>query len=621
MRLIHSVSTVLVMAILIGCGTTPPSTSSLEDAQGAADTGTQLDVAVDAAVVDRPVATDMPTVIDTASPADTPVPEEDVAGCPPLTTRCGATCVNLSSDPRHCGTCATDCTTLPGVDAARILCTASACSPLSGCLAGRTHCSTNPFDGCEVDLATPAHCGACATVCAEPTPLCTRAEGTDAGASTYRCASGCSGTTPTRCDGMCVDLQNNPNHCGACRRACPAPSGGTATCVTGACVPTCPSGRHLCGDACVSNTEVASCGALCTPCPTPANSVATCNGTTCGSVCAAGFADCDGLPGNGCEVDLRVTSMNCGTCGHACTLPNATAGCSAGACVVASCAVGFANCNGNAADGCETDIRISGANCGSCGRVCTATHATPVCSAGSCAFSSCQGGFGNCDGMAGNDCEATLNTTANCGSCGTVCPTPGGSHTVPACLLEAGTHGCGAACESGWTDCDANLANGCEVMGACFLDQTLFSDDFETGAPRWSLDPPWRALTMNSFFACVGTGVLYALPLSCPLSGDATLQTDINASRATTLSLNYRDSAANVGAGNRFRFAVSTDRGATWNTTDITRTGSCGMQTIDLSAYAGQPTVRVRLSFSRGCNDFGEWRVDEVRVHGLIRQF
>ena len=48
-------------------------------------------------------------------------------------------------------------------------------------------------------------------------------------------------------DGCEVDLQSDVNNCGACGRACNAPSGGGISCVNGACVATCPDGDLLCG--------------------------------------------------------------------------------------------------------------------------------------------------------------------------------------------------------------------------------------------------------------------------------------------------------------------------------------------------------------------------------------
>ena len=66
--------------------------------------------------------------------------------------------------------------------------------------------------------------------------------------------------------------------------------------------------------------------------------------------------DCDGI------IDEEAA--------HDCDLAHAVARCSAGTCAVESCAEGFSNCNGSAADGCEraaTEIE-----CGECDRPCAA---------------------------------------------------------------------------------------------------------------------------------------------------------------------------------------------------------------------------------------------------------
>ncbi len=66
------------------------------------------------------------------------------------------------------------------------------------------------------------------------------------------------------------------------------------------------------------------------------------------------FADCDGNPSNGCEVDLLHDTSNCGSCGNICTLPHVSEpGCNGGACDILECAPGFLNCDGNARNGCE----------------------------------------------------------------------------------------------------------------------------------------------------------------------------------------------------------------------------------------------------------------------------
>ena len=66
----------------------------------------------------------------------------------------------------------------------------------------------------------------------------------------------------------------------------------------------------------------------------------------------------------------------------------------------------------------QTDIN----NCGACGTVCSAgPNSIPACTAGQCQIAACSPGFANCDGIAANGCETNLNTVANCGSCGHAC--------------------------------------------------------------------------------------------------------------------------------------------------------------------------------------------------------
>ena len=69
-------------------------------------------------------------------------------------------------------------------------------------------------------------------------------------------------------------------------------------------------------------------------------------------ICGFNFGNCDGSEANGCETSLTSLS-NCGSCGGACSLPNASATCSTGQCRVASCNNGFSNCDGIDSSGCE----------------------------------------------------------------------------------------------------------------------------------------------------------------------------------------------------------------------------------------------------------------------------
>jgi hypothetical protein len=174
--------------------------------------------------------------------------------------------------------------------------------------------------------------------------------------------------------------------------------------------------------------------------------------------CGAGRGDCDGQPANGCETDLETSVSHCGACGKACAAgPHAKASCVGGACSVA-CEGSFSDCNGSAADGCEVDLMASATSCGACGTACAdGPHALASCVAGACQLA-CEKGFADCDSAGSNGCESELGTsTAHCGGCGKACPT--GPHATASCFGG----GCVLACDPDRADCDGASANGCEV--------------------------------------------------------------------------------------------------------------------------------------------------------------
>lgn len=91
------------------------------------------------------------------------------------------------------------------------------------------------------------------------------------------------------------------------------------------------------------------------------------------AACPAGYADCNGNPDDGCEVDLTGDPANCGACHHGCAKNNAAAvTCNAGRCEP-TCSPGYADCNAAAAtpsnDACETDLNAN-TTCGGCDHDC-----------------------------------------------------------------------------------------------------------------------------------------------------------------------------------------------------------------------------------------------------------
>ena len=104
-----------------------------------------------------------------------------------------------------------------------------------------------------------------------------------------------------------------------------------------------------------------------------------------------------------------------------------------------------------------TDTNTDPHNCGGCGIVCVVPHGEAACDAGTCAPGTCDDGWGDCDGLAGNGCE----TEADCATdsaCRTACDSVGildcGDVCAPTCLppVETCNHAddnCDGACDEG----------------------------------------------------------------------------------------------------------------------------------------------------------------------------
>lgn len=94
----------------------------------------------------------------------------------------------------------------------------------------------------------------------------------------------------------------------------------------------------------------------------------------------AGNVDASDGPWPGCGPDKKPCGTECvdvddpafgcaGASCDPCKLPHASAGCNAGACAIASCAQGSADCDDLAQNGCESDLTTTG-SCGACGVKC-----------------------------------------------------------------------------------------------------------------------------------------------------------------------------------------------------------------------------------------------------------
>jgi hypothetical protein len=110
------------------------------------------------------------------------------------------------------------------------------------------------------------------------------------------------------------------------------------------------------------------------------------------------------------------------------------------------------------------DLQTDPNNCGDCGISCVIANAEPTCTAGECGLGSCLPGFSDCDGDLATGCEAM----AECGA-GAPCMTTCGSMGTTACsatcepVCEVMVESCNAVDDDCNTMCDEGPIAGCRI--------------------------------------------------------------------------------------------------------------------------------------------------------------
>jgi hypothetical protein len=411
---------------------------------------------------------------------------------------------NTNVDVNNCGACGTVCENAGG----SVSCSGGQCHP--GCAQGYADCDGNSANGCESAVMTDvAHCGSCAVHCLNGHGTTTCA----GGACLPSCAASFGDCDSNPDNGCEAAFQTDINNCGGCLKACTNAQANNSTCVAGACTaPVCISGYGNCdGDnwnGCETQVNtVDHCGSCTNKCLNP-NGTTSCNGTACVPVCAGGFGDCNGNPSDGCETDTTTSGTHCGGCGKPCTNTNGSGSvCSGSACTPPVCAQGFANCDTNNWNGCETNLLTDTDNCGACGFRCQNAHGGTACVAGVC-VPTCLGGYDDCDGHPENGCELFVqNDNANCGGCAKACTNANGSGSQ--CTSGACT---APTCNGNFANCDGNNWNGCEVdlrsttdhCGTCAVAcvNAHGSTACQSSVCSPSCDPSWGNCDANPVNGC-----------------------------------------------------------------------------------------------------------------------
>ncbi|MBV9948210.1 MAG: hypothetical protein JOZ69_15265, partial [Myxococcales bacterium] len=229
----------------------------------------------------------------------------------------------------------------------------------------------------------------------------------------------------------------------------------------------CSATELLCGGECVPN-DVRHCGSCTNDCTNLANvsGPTTCSAGQCkfgASSCAAGWADCNGAAQDGCETNITQPA-HCGSCTTSCAADGGASVCS-GSSTSYACASGCPSTAPSQCSGSCVDLTSNASHCGACTTACTTNvaHAQASCTASACGFT-CNSGFNLCSGA----CVDYRTDANNCGVCGAACGA-GQVCSAGKCVCGTGLTSCGGVCVNEQTD-NANCgacASPCAAGSAC----------------------------------------------------------------------------------------------------------------------------------------------------------
>lgn len=204
----------------------------------------------------KPAASDPDNTEDLATPAATC---EQMRCVDPDTICCNdEPCVDIKTNPQHCGACGKTCSNLEACSNGQCVCRGGGGSQTCG--AGTACCPDRPafVGGCKNLQTDTANCGSCGRAC-RASETCT------AGSCQCGGGPGCSGAQ-TCCAMGCANTQEDPNNCGACGKKCAAGKACKGGVCEGECTG-CAMGETCCDGKCANllndATNCGMCGKTC----------------------------------------------------------------------------------------------------------------------------------------------------------------------------------------------------------------------------------------------------------------------------------------------------------------------------------------------------------------------